>query len=102
MPSNVDRLFAEITERARVAAGEEIPRTAPEGLGMGLRASDIPCGLCSTGWAEVDLMSPEHTEGISACPRCAERARCKAATYRVDGPVVYRRNPNYTRGGTNR
>ena len=97
--SNVDRLFQQIPDRAKAAAGEEVPRLAPEGLGMGLRASDVPCGLCSTGWAEVDLMSREHPEGIPACPRCAERRRCKAATYGLDGPVVYRRNPNYTRGG---
>lgn len=100
MSANVDRLFQQITERARVAAGEEIPREAPEGLGMGLRASDVPCGLCSTGWAEVDLIDRDHREGIPACPRCAERRRCKAATYGVDGPVVYTHNPNYTRGGT--
>ena len=98
--SNVDRLFQQITERAKAAAGEEIPREAPEGLGMGLRRSDVPCGLCSTGWAEVDLFSREHPEGIQACPRCAERRRCKAATYGLDGPVAYRPNPNYTRGGT--
>lgn len=99
MSARVDRLFQQITDRARAASGEEIPRLAAEGMGMGLRRSDVPCGLCATGWAEVDLFSREHPEGIHACPRCAERRRCKAATYGLDGPVVYRRNPAYTRGG---
>ena len=102
MSARVDRLFQQITERARVEAGEEIPRLAPEGLTMGLRGSDTPCGLCSTGWAEVDLFDRDHSEGIPACPRCAERRRCKAATYGIDGAVVYTRNPSYTRGGTRR
>ena len=95
----VDELFQQITARAKAAAGEEDPRHAPEGLGLELRGSDVPCGLCETGWAEVDLFDPQHPTGVPACPRCAERRRCKAATYRVDGPVIYTPNPTYTRGG---
>lgn len=98
--SNVDRLFQQITERARVQAGEEIARHAREGMGMGLRRSDTACGLCESGWAEVDLFDRHHPEGVPACPRCAERRRCKAATYGIDGAVVYFPNTTYTRGGS--
>ena len=99
MSANVDRLFQQITDRAKASAGEEVARLAPEGMAMGLRRSDVPCGVCETGWAEVDLFDRDHRDGVPACPRCAERRRCKAATYGIDGPVVYFPNPAYLRGG---
>jgi hypothetical protein len=98
--SRVDRAFAAITARAAAAAAPPPSPTRRDvrGDGLGLATepeSDVPCEMCRTGWAIVDLFTPDRTDGRAACARCAERIRMRHATYRFLGPAVY-----YPREGT--
>jgi hypothetical protein len=94
--NRVDALYAAITARAARQAGETAaPRTRDPGArrnGLGLAPepeSDVPCEMCATGWAIVDLFTPDRPDGRPACARCAERTRMRHATYRFLGPAVY-------------
>ena len=98
--TRVDEMFAAITARAAAAADDArpdvpAPRTGPVGgrSGRDRMNLDVPtgveCEICRTGWAAVRLYDVDHPDGRIACPRCAERARMRAVTYGVYGPVVW-------------
>jgi hypothetical protein len=99
--NRVDALYAAITARAARQAGEtpaprrRDPGTPGDRSGLTVRESDVPCECCRTGWAIVDLFTPDHPDGRPACSRCAERTRMRHATYGFLGPAVYfpRRTP---------
>ena len=101
MTGRVDAAFAAICARAAAAADAArpdvpAPRTGPVGgrSGRDRMGLDVPtgveCEICPTGWAAVRLYDVDHPDGQVACARCAEKARMRAVTYGIYGPVVYR------------
>jgi len=63
--ARIDRLFDEITARARLEAGEEIP-------------TPLPCRVCEDRPAAVVLTVRRCPDTIAACSRCANRVRVHA------------------------
>lgn len=88
----IDEAFAAITARAREAAEPSRPASGTRRVGvtgLDVADSDVPCEVCPTGWATVDLFTPAAPGGLAACPRCAEKARMRHASFPHLGPVVY-------------
>lgn len=96
--NRVDAAFAAITARARAAAEPEPPAPSPTPPPSGRTGRDrtgldvptgIECEICPTGWAAVRLYTPGFPRGRVACPRCAEKARMRAVTYRYLGAAFW-------------